>query len=594
MTTIDLVFILIYFTGVVVIGAISSARVKDSSDMFNAGRGSQWWVAGLSGYMTIFSAGTFVVWGGIAYRLGMVAVSILMTIGLSLILVGVFVAGKWREIGIKSPAEFLSVRFGQKTVKLYTILGIVARGVSMSVALYAVSILLVALVPLPEGHLLADAATGNLSVGWAVLAIGIIAVGYTAAGGLWAVMMTDVVQFILLVLMVVILVPLSFYSVGGVGAFIEQAPKDFFLPVGGEYTFIWLILWFFVWFFQLSGDWPFVQRYISVPTAKDSKKVAYLMGALYVISPLIWLIPSMVYRMINPDANPEQSYILISQQVLPAGMLGLMMATMISATMSMVDSMLNVFAGVFTNDIYKPMRPRTSEKALVGIGRAFTLIYGAIVMVFAMMIPSMGGAEKVVVTLMTLVIGPMVVPSVWGLFSRRINQKTVWLTLGVAYTLGAMVKFGLSPKGVIAGLWDGGVAFAEYAQNNPELMDAIIGLVIPVLILSATEITTRKRGEDAGWKRFVNSIKENNEEEQKIIKRPASKLPRQIVVWSLIGLGAGVGFLAIISDTQQRTLMVFSLLLFLIPTLLLLNNRFINKMKKRSGITASPEGENDV
>ncbi len=594
MTTIDLVFILIYFTGVVVIGAISSARVKDSSDMFNAGRGSQWWVAGLSGYMTIFSAGTFVVWGGIAYRLGMVAVSILMTIGLSLILVGVFVAGKWREIGIKSPAEFLSVRFGQKTVKLYTILGIVARGVSMSVALYAVSILLVALVPLPEGHLLADAATGNLSVGWAVLAIGIIAVGYTAAGGLWAVMMTDVVQFILLVLMVVILVPLSFNSVGGVGAFIEQAPKDFFLPVGGEYTFIWLILWFFVWFFQLSGDWPFVQRYISVPTAKDSKKVAYLMGALYVISPLIWLIPSMVYRMINPDANPEQSYILISQQVLPAGMLGLMMATMISATMSMVDSMLNVFAGVFTNDIYKPMRPRTSEKALVGIGRAFTLIYGAIVMVFAMMIPSMGGAEKVVVTLMTLVIGPMVVPSVWGLFSRRINQKTVWLTLGVAYTLGAMVKFGLSPKGVIAGLWDGGVAFAEYAQNNPELMDAIIGLVIPVLILSATEITTRKRGEDAGWKRFVNSIKENNEEEQKIIKRPASKLPRQIVVWSLIGLGAGVGFLAIISDTQQRTLMVFSLLLFLIPTLLLLNNRFINKMKKRSGITASPEGENDV
>ncbi len=63
MITIDLIFIAIYLIGILIIGIISSAKMKNSNDMFIAGRNSSWWVAGISGYMTIFSAGTFVVWG---------------------------------------------------------------------------------------------------------------------------------------------------------------------------------------------------------------------------------------------------------------------------------------------------------------------------------------------------------------------------------------------------------------------------------------------------------------------------------------------------------------------------------------------------
>ena len=95
MISVDYIFIAIYLIGILVIGGIFSTKMKNSKDMFVAGRNSSWWVAGLSGYMTIFSAGTFVVWGGIAYRLGLVAVSILTTIGFSLILVGFWISGKW-------------------------------------------------------------------------------------------------------------------------------------------------------------------------------------------------------------------------------------------------------------------------------------------------------------------------------------------------------------------------------------------------------------------------------------------------------------------------------------------------------------------
>ncbi len=221
--------------------------------MFVAGRNSPWWVVGISGYMTVFSAGTFVVWGGIAYRLGFVAVSILMTIGLALFLVGRFVAAKWRQSGISSPAEYLGIRFGKSAIKFYTIVGAIGRGISVAVALYAVAIIVVALIPLPEGHLFLNPETGHMSVSWAILIIGITAILYTVAGGLMAVLMIDVVQFFLLMLLVLLIIPFSLQEVGGLGTFIDKAPEGFFHLVGGEYSFIWLFLWLFLNFFLNGG-----------------------------------------------------------------------------------------------------------------------------------------------------------------------------------------------------------------------------------------------------------------------------------------------------------------------------------------------------
>lgn len=512
MTTIDCIVIFIYLIIIISIGIFFSTKMKDSDDMFVAGRNSSWWISGLSGYMAIFTAGTFVVWGGIAYRSGLVAVSILMTIGFSLLMVARFIAGKWREIGIRSPAEFLGIRFGKRIVKLYTFLGVIARGISGAVALYAVSILLVALVPLPEGHLFCDPQTGNLSVIWAVLAFGITSVICTMSGGLWAVLITDVIQFLLLSLMVVFLIPLSLEKIGGVSNFIVNAPDGFFNLVSNEYSFIWLILWFFLWFFQTAGDWPFVQRYISVPSSKDSKKVAFLMGALYIVTPIIWMLPSMIYREINPNANPEQAYILVSQLVLPAGMLGLMMASMLSATLSTVNSMLNVFAGVFTNDIYRSANPTASERKLIHVGRVFTLFFGVFIIGLAVLIPFLGGAEEVVVTLITMIIGPLTIPSVWGLFSKYINRNSVWLTLGITYSIGIIVKLGFSLNGFFSSSNGGINVIFSWIQRNSNLVDALIGLVIPVIILMFMEILCRRNGIDYGWHNFRKYLKENKHE----------------------------------------------------------------------------------
>ena len=91
MQTIDYIILLIYGIGILYIGSILSKKNKTSADMFAVKKQSPWWLSGLSSFMSAFSAGTFVVWGGIAYKFGFVAVSILMCSGISSFIVGLVV-----------------------------------------------------------------------------------------------------------------------------------------------------------------------------------------------------------------------------------------------------------------------------------------------------------------------------------------------------------------------------------------------------------------------------------------------------------------------------------------------------------------------
>ena len=146
MTIIDYLIILLYFVGLLVLGGTLGKRIKSSKEMFIAGRNSSWWLSGLSTYMTIFSAGTFVVWGGVAYRSGIVAIVVALMLGIASFIVGRFIAGKWNKMKIDSPAEYLGIRFGKQSVHFYSIVGMIGRAVHTAVALYAVAIMVVVLI----------------------------------------------------------------------------------------------------------------------------------------------------------------------------------------------------------------------------------------------------------------------------------------------------------------------------------------------------------------------------------------------------------------------------------------------------------------
>ena len=492
MVGIDYIVIVLYFLGLIAVSLLVSRRIKSSADMFIAGRNSSWWLSGMSTYMTLFSASTFVIWGGVAYRSGIVAALIGNILGFASFFIGRYLSGKWREMKIKSPGEYLTIRFGKHSLSFYTLLGIIGRGFHTAVALYAISIVMSTLMVLPEGHFMAGA-DGHLSVSWGIIILGVITLLYTVLGGFLAVLMTDVIQFGVLITVVIFMIPLSINAVGGLENFVASAPEGYFTPVSNEYPWFWLILWFFVNSFTIGGDWPFVQRYISVPTVSDARKSTYLVGVLYLLTPIIWYFPAMAFRQIVPDANPEQAYILMSEHVLMKGMLGVMLAAMVSATLSTVSGTLNVFANVFTYDIYGQKHPEVGEKGLIRTGRIFTFAFGTAITLLALLIPYAGGAEKVVVTVLTMIIGPLYIPSVWGVFSKRLTQKHLLSAMVITYCCGIFgLAFKFSPT-----------VRATFEWINPNVLESVIGTVVPVVLLTLMEFWAKHKGTtDPGYERI--------------------------------------------------------------------------------------------
>ena len=529
MVGIDYLVIVLYFLGLIAVSVLVSRSIKSSADMFIAGRNSSWWLSGMSTYMTLFSASTFVIWGGVAYRSGIVAALIGNILGFASFLVGRYLSGKWREMKINSPGEYLTIRFGQRSLNFYTLLGIIGRGFHTAVALYAIAIVMSTLMTLPEGHFMADA-SGHLAVSWAILILGVITLLYTVLGGFLAVLMTDVIQFGVLITVVVFMIPLSINALGGIENLFANAPEGYFTPVSAEYPWFWLILWFFVNSFTIGGDWPFVQRYISVPTVKDARKSTYLVGALYLLTPIIWYFPAMAFRQIVPDANPEQAYILMSEHVLMKGMLGVMLAAMVSATLSTVSGTLNVFANVFTYDIYGRKHKDVGEKGLIRTGRIFTLTFGVAIVALALLIPYAGGAEKVVVTVLTMIIGPLYIPSVWGVFSKRLTQKHLLTAMIITYVCGI---FGLAFKFSPA-------VRASFEWINPNVLESVIGTVVPATLLAIMELWAKYKGStDPGYERIQAIVdSEADAEPSAEMKRATKRYSHMAITCFVVTLAA--------------------------------------------------------
>lgn len=544
MSSIDITIFIIYLIGLIGLGSIFS-RMKNTKEMFAAGGQSPWWLSGLSAFMTTFSAGTFVIWGGIAYRYGLVGVSILVVIGFSAMFVGWFLAGRWKSFGYDSAAEFLNDRFGKSLVRFYTVLQGLVGLFTMGGAVYALAVILTILIPLPVGHILADPATGYFSVNIASLIICVLVIIITFGGGLWAVLITDALQFIILTASVLIVVPLIVMEVGGPSEMIRTAPPGFLNLVNSEFTWIFLAGWGVVFFFKIGGEWAYVQRFVCVPNSKDAKKSTYLFGILYIVSPLIWMLPPMAYRWIDPNADYEQAYILASQAVLPAGMLGLMIAAMCSATASMATTQLNVFAGAFTTEIYqRVIKPHAGDKELVRVGRIFTLLLGGIIIAGALLIPLMGTYTGYILASVAILTGPLVLPTIWGLYSKKIGIKTAWAVSIISIIVGMTVKLGFEPGG-----WLSEMEFLSTLtlalQANVRVTDIIVGTAFPLLLLLIAEVAIKKPSE--GWNRIAVNRDRYSEE----IEVVPSAFPARLCAWSTVVVGGLIGLIALISPENR-------------------------------------------
>lgn len=453
----DYIVAVIFSIGILIAGLSFSGTGKNMKSFFAAGGAVPWWISGLSLFMSFFSAGTFVVWGSIAYTHGWVSVSIQWTMAIAGFIIGFFIAPRWHKAKVLTAAEYITQRLGLNVQKVYSYLFLGISLLTTGAFLYPVAKIV-------------EVSTG-FPLHWCIIVLGFVIILYTTTGGLWAVIVTDVLQFIILTAAVLIVVPLAFKKADGITAFIQNSPEGFFDLFSGEYTFGFIIAFGLYNLFFISGNWAYIQRYTSVPAKKDAKKVGYLFGALYLISPVVWMLPPMIYRVLNPGLTgfgDEGAYLMMCKEVLPIGMLGLMLGAMIFATSSSVNTTLNIAAGVFTNDLYKSFRPGVSNRHLMTVARMATIGFGLLTIVVALLVQNMGGIVEVVLSVAAITGGALFLPPLWSLFSKRQTGRSVLTATLSSLMINVFFKF--------ATPW-----LFDFSLTRTQEMS--LGMLAPILIL---------------------------------------------------------------------------------------------------------------
>jgi SSS family solute:Na+ symporter len=528
LNALNLIVMVVFAILVFMIGLIfTRVGSKSGQAFFEAGGETPWWINGLSLFISYFSAGTFVVWGSIAYKQGLVANAIQVTMAVSGLLTAIFIAGKWKRTGAKTAAEFIGRRFNTGTQQFYTYLILVFSLVNTGAVLYPVGKMVSAATP--------------LSLNTCIIIIGIIIVLYTAAGGLWAVLVTDVVQFVVLLAAVLIVLPAAFKEVHGIHQFVTKAPPDFFNFFSKDYTFGFMLAFMIYQTVYIGGNWSYVQRYTSVANEKNAKKVAYLFAGLYLVSPIIWMLPPMIFRVINPGLHglePENAYMLLCQKVLPAGLIGLVLSGMISATSSKANTTINLAATVFAQDVYrKLLRPLAPEKEQILVARLFTLLFGAGTIVIAILVPRAGGIVEVVLSIASIAGSALFAPIIWSLYSRRQNAFSVVFVTVVSLSVNLFLK-SVSPS--LLGI------------KLDRTTETILGVGLPLLLLVVFEWYNKFAGKP------LYSFNYHTEEEaparnpaQHAAARQQNKFGVTVIGWSIAFIGLGILVLGLISYGQQ-------------------------------------------
>lgn len=531
MSTIDYIVIIVFTILIVIAGLSFRKRGSDMKSYFAAGGAVPWSINGLSLYMSFFSAGTFVVWGSIAYELGWVAITIQMSMCVAGFVVAFIIAPKWRKTNVLTAAEFVRKRLGDKVQKFYTYIILILSLAYTGAFLYPVAKIV------------------NVSTGWSInaciIGLGLLILLYTVVGGLWAVIVTDVLQFVILTAAIFLVVYLALGEVGGIEGFISKLPEQSWKITSEEYSW-WFILAFAIYnMIFIGGNWAYVQRYTSVKTAKDAKKVGLTFGWLYLISPIIWMLPPMIYKIINPDLaglETEGAYMLICKQVLPIGMLGLMLGGMVFATASSVNTTLNLAASVITNDLFLVFKPKASLKQIMNVAKISTLLFGIGTIIVALLVPSVGGIVNVVLSIGAVTGCSLYGPPIWALFSKRHSGKSILIITLFSLIINISAKFLL-------------------ALSRADEM--LLGTLSPFILLAIYDLYAKLKG----ITKSDDYIKYKSEE---ILDLSASSDVTQntfgmkVLANTLVAVGVLINGLGIISESSKLPIILIGTIIVLI------------------------------
>ncbi|MBM4155608.1 MAG: sodium transporter [Lentisphaerae bacterium] len=418
----------IYIALMAVIGLSFGWFVKDIGGYFTGGSAIPWVMSAISNFMAWFSTFVFIAYAGIAHQHGLVAVTVYWSTVPACVLGAVVFAARWRRTGFTTPTEYLEVRYNLGLRQVVTWVGLLMRFLDNMVRLYAIAVFIAAATPLPLVP--------------AIVVSGVIVTVFNIVGGVWSVVVMGTVQFVILVLSCLILVPLALGDAGGLAALRERIPEHMTWFNGPKGSLLWLSVFYFMIFVKVNENWTIIQRYACVRDEREAVKVGVWTGAVFLVSLPVFLLPAVASKVLLPDLpDPEMAYVALALKLLPAGVMGILFSSMFAATMSSLNADYNVMAGVLTNDVYKRLvNPAAPQARLMLVARVSTAVVGAIVIAGASFIRHFGGAFEANKLFTGILAIPIGVPLLLGILVRRPGPAAAGLSILAGVVAGIVLN----------------------------------------------------------------------------------------------------------------------------------------------------------
>ncbi len=452
LSSFDWIIICVYFFILLCIVFSASRNQNTPTDYFLAGRNVGFFAIGASIFASNIGSEHIVGLAGQGASTGLAMAHYELHAWIVVLLAWIFVPFYYQSKVFTMP-EFLEKRFGKEPRWILSIVSLTAYVLTkVSVTVYAGALVFQTLLP--------DTFGTPQNAFWigAITTVSLTGL-YTIAGGLRAVLYTDLLQTVILITGSSAITYFGLKELGGFGelqTFASQniAQYQLWRPLSDP-DFPWLGILIAspivgIWYW--CTDQYIVQRTLAAKDLKTARRGA-LLGAFFKIWPvLIFLIPGLIGAALNAkgylDITKNIDGEIIGDQVfptmvatlLPEGLRGLVVAGIIAALMSSLSSLFNSTATLFTLDIYKKIRPMVSEKRLVLIGRFATL---GVVILGLMWIPIMpliseGGLYQYLQSVQGYLAPPITAVFLLGLFNQRINNKGATWGLSLGFLLGMM------------------------------------------------------------------------------------------------------------------------------------------------------------
>jgi len=445
---VDYLVIGIYLIFMLGIGFYFSRFTKGGKDFFIGGNLIPWWVSGISLYMTMFSAWTFTGGASFVYHTSWFGLLYFATWGISFFIGFLMSAKRWRRTRITSPVEYIETRFNRSTHLFFSVYLVLAM--MYWPAHHLASLSKICAPTLFPGSMAA--------IDVMIVVLGIIVMLYTFLGGLWAVCITDVVQFLILIAVCVVLIPAIFLSgeFSSMGEILQRIPPLTFHHVLPDRTMYdqWYLLGLIAAniFGNSVGDKA--QRYYSVRDEKEAMKVGWLSFGLFSTAPFLFGIPPLIGKVLWPDISmldyfagvtkaEENIFIAVVLRYMPAGIVGFFLSAMMAASMSSMSGVWNTVSSIVSVDIYKNrFKPAASEKQTLWIGRISVAAFALVAIVLALIIIH---SDYGVFSFSNIFFGltgvPSAIPMLLGIMTKKISRWSAMASVMAGVLMASLARF---------------------------------------------------------------------------------------------------------------------------------------------------------